>query len=133
MLQETLALAKEYQADHLSTKCEDYMGIQLDLRGAMEILTTDSILYYLTACERYHLATHRDRLVEHAANRTTKELQHSQFFGSVPATALKDVFLARSQTLENRIAQIKREPSAYAPIDRSASANKGGFSFGQQK
>ncbi|KAL8608194.1 hypothetical protein ACOMHN_016649 [Nucella lapillus] len=112
LLLEILALAKEYQVDHVSTKCEQYIGSQLQLHNLNVMLTTDALLIYLTTCERYHLAKHRDRLVELAANQAKKELQQSKVFESVPATTLREVFFSHSQILESSIAKAEGDLSS---------------------
>lgn len=109
MLLETLALAKEYQVDHLNAKCEQYIGSQLQLHDYNNKLTVDTILTYLTACDQNSLAKHREKLVSLAATHLVRNLQSSEFFEPVPATALKDVFLARCAMLENDLESLKQK------------------------
>ena len=100
-----LALAKEYQVDHIRTKCEQYIGAQMEL-GVLRLdecrkwLTADRLLLFLLSCDQYDLKEHCEQLKEIAAGRQTSELTSCSNYRHFPRNSAMDVFRIRCEKLE---------------------------------
>ncbi|KAK7502169.1 hypothetical protein BaRGS_00006533 [Batillaria attramentaria] len=103
-LVEMLALADEYQVEHIRQKCEQYIGSKVSTPFG---LTTDQILLYLWMCEQYRLPQHREDLLDLAANETTANLYASEYYERVPATAVKDLMYKRCVKLETANSELQ--------------------------
>ena len=112
-----LALVKEYQVDHIRTKCEQYIGIQLELGVARsgQGLDTDRLLLFLAACDQHSLHQHRERLQQLAAKRPTAELISSiKKHDCFPANSAVEVLITRCKKvdeMEQALRKVKKTVS----------------------
>ena len=97
---EVLDLAKEYEADHVKTKCEQYVSTQLDLDVSQGKLKTDRLVLFLAACGQHGLVKIQKQLVELAAEKSCTQLENCRHITVVPPAILKEVFLSRCKALE---------------------------------
>ena len=101
-----LALAKEYQVDHIRTKCEQWIGAQIKL---VHQLDTTTLLLYLLSCDQFGLNKHLEQLKDIAARRKTSELTGAwPDRYPFPTSSTMDVFRIRCEKLEAEIYRLRK-------------------------
>ncbi|KAK7505154.1 hypothetical protein BaRGS_00003724 [Batillaria attramentaria] len=98
-ISQILPLADEYDVDSIRKRCEQYIGVQVQL-NASSPLSDDRLLFYLLMVEKYKLPQHRQGLLQIGVKRKATDLQQSQYFSLVPSTATRDLLLKRCANLE---------------------------------
>ena len=104
-----LDLAREYETDHVKTKCEQYISNQLDFDISHGKLKTDRLFLFLATCGQHGLGKTQKRLVKLAAEKSCKELENCNNITVVPPAILKEVFLSRCKALEKIESRLRRD------------------------
>ena len=101
LLRDVLDLAKEYQIDHIKTRCEQYISSRLAIVSVRR-LSSEQLLIYLSACDEHGLENLREKLMKLASEMTYNELENGRRSRSYAASAVLDVFRSRCKELENK-------------------------------
>ena len=110
LLLDVLDLAKEYEVDHIKTRCEQYISNKPAIDASW--LSIDQLLLYLTACDQHGLKQPREQLVKLASQKSYRELEWSRRNGSYAASALLDVFRSRCEELEKKESELRSKNSS---------------------